>query len=110
MQIRRFKPGQLICRMSKRSRVNFHFRNLIDFKKNRLKQRIDKDKKDQRAKELIQESEKHHHKNDGCGAEAHAEMGIGTTVVSGYVNKLVIPGEEVPDDMEKPEDHMVSHK
>lgn len=40
MQIRKFKPGELICRMSKRSRLNNYYRSLLETKASKLASEI----------------------------------------------------------------------
>ena len=43
VEIKHYRPGQLICRMSKRSPVNYEFKGLYRSTYNKFKEAIDKD-------------------------------------------------------------------
>ena len=53
MVVKRFRPGQLICRMSKRSKVNKHFAKYYKSKTNNFLEEVNDEKRHQHIKETV---------------------------------------------------------
>lgn len=78
MEIRKFAPGELICRQTKRSNLNSLFKDLVETKSTSLQKDLDNMVQDQITANIINE----------------ADPVSGNTAVSGFVSKLTVKGPD----------------